>query len=1184
MLEDRRSPFSTQRFIRYHPGTDAANCQKVHLADIDGNGKPEIIIIRSDFSKAGHAGAIAVYDLDLKMRATSRWNGMATDVVAADIDGDGINEIIVTGKMMDSTAFIKIYRYDEYYRGNLQLLSQNPWKTPKEVFGIATDVCVFALDNDSRMKIAVLTIVEGSDENAGYGQIRIYGADMQLESIAKWTPPGGNILRTGHNMATADIDDDGYDELIAIASFQSNGVQKTDLRVFDHHLLTKRKRELVADMALSETRMSIGDIDGDGKMEIVVSGNKVDTVSECAISQLLVFDSKLNLKNRTSWKTFRHSWVWDFQIADVDGDGKQEIIAYGGTSMSGRDQEDANIMGEVRLFNGSDLTPKDMFIWQSRIGEDTRPSRGFVLKDDGQVRLIVTTSRWSRSQKTPELEMRILGYKPITGAMSQYSEFIKAYSERDVEALKAFAQPEDGIFAFIALEALSVYEDDAAIKAVGQFLKTRNRPLFLHTVELLRGIWSDRAIDSLRAVGFTTIDDWAVIGPFDNVNNGGFDTKYPPEQEIDLNAFYAGKDKIVRWGKVEKSKPDIKADVYIDLAQFHFEAFERTGIELNWNSWRTEAVMYALTNVLSPAKMKAQLRIGKTDGIKVWLDGDLKYGSYMAGKAVVDHGIAPVSLAKGRNRVLLKIANYKTEGWGFFLRVTDDEGRPIPDLSYEPPATQHVHNQMLTVGQLLPLLDHQDKCMRYLAASQLALSGDKRGNESLAALLQAGHMDMRAKAALVMVLARDRRGLNPLVKLAQNQDYLFQINAGYALERFGDNRSEQFSISDLKDRQGKEISDLELESKEDGFYISLMFSGEKAAHANVGTNRRLHLGDNVFARYARILSFGIREPKYRGSGMGSIVLKRACDIMAEMGHSCSVLSTGTRLIAHRLYCGNGYVDRRFPWEYVKELKGNHTVAKSGEVKIRDYSDADAAAMNSLRKEYGLNTVGPASWLPRSDFDPSIKIAENAGRVLGYTDVYLDPFESVASVRLLYVNESFCNEQAAARALLSAIHRYAMAEGKEKIIFRDPPLHYRDILLESGYRIDPDCIRYGWVNMLKIIDLVGFLRDISHLLHLRLEKSRHAGWCGSIGIKGAQLEAALAVDSNGNMNVENKAKSADILISTDDAVITNLVSGGGNIWEVYRQGRLGVNPIFNERIRGLIEALFPSMRLRQGYWW
>lgn len=1172
--------FSAESSTRYSSDFDVVDCKKIHLADIDGDGQQEIIIPRSCSSNGRDMAEIAVYDLDLNLKASDSWNGTARDVVVSDIDRDGVAEIVAAGSIGKSAPMIRIYRYNESYSGNLELSSQKCWQSPDDPISSARSVQI--VEGDERSEIAVITIVEEHDEDTGYAQLRLYDADMQLSKTARWTPTGDSVVKDGHCIEEADIDGDGHSELLALISFQDKGIQKAELRVFDHNLVLKQKCEALAHEAISSARMVTGDIDGDGEDEIVLAGGAHTEVSQGAISQLIILDGNLNLKSRTAWKTFRHSWVWDLQIADIDGDGKPEIITYGGTSMIGTDQQNARMMGEIYVWDGKDLAIKDMLIWQSRPGEDTRSSCGFAFEDTDRTGFVIATSRWPTESRAPELEIRKLSYAHAAGAMERYLDFINACNEKRAETLKPYALPQDVAFAPLALEALAVCGGREAAKVISPLLYTPQEPLFLRAVQLLRNMGAD-AIDELRGIGFSVPDDWIIISPFDNTDNRGFDTQYPPEVEVDLSKFYAGKGRIIRWGKIDY---DHEQNGYINLGHAYFDSLERTGIGLPWNQYNTRAVAYLFTYIHCPADMEAQIRIGSADGIKVWLGDELIHSADLVRNALLDQDTIPVTLEEGKNKVLVKVTNHETNGWGMYFRVTDTQGRPIPGLRYERPEVSHIHNQMLTYEQLLLLLDTQDQNLRCLAATQLASSGDRRGNESLAVLLQADDTSSRARAALALTLAGDDRGVEPLARLAPDQGYPFQISAGYALKRIGNTLSEQFSIDNLQDDTGKKVVKIKVADKEDGFRLSLVLNGNETAHVAVSTNMRFYLGDNISASCASIHGFGIPNPQYRGMGLGGAALRKACRVIDEMGHSCSVVTTGTVLAAHRIYCGSGYVDRRFPWGYEKQLEENDTDEKEERIKAREYTDADESEIRELIEQYRRNTVSFGDWSPRSEFGSWTRVAEDEGKAIGYADVSFEPFDSTARIGIMHIDKEYKDELAAVRVLLSHTQKYALAEGRKAISFGDPPVRYRDILLNMGYNINPTwMIDYGWVNMFRVVDLTRLLREIAELLKLRLQRSPSAEWRGSIGVRGSRLKSTLDVGRNGNIVVEDGAsESADITIIADDSLITSLVSGNVDVWESYRQHTLTVKPIFNEPIRRLIESLFPILPHRQGGWW
>src|SRR5438105_2214795 len=55
-------------------------------------------------------------------------------------------------------------------------------------------------------------------------------------------------------------------------------------------------------------------------------------------------------------------------------------------------------------------------------------------------------------------------------------------------------------------------------------------------------------VASLKASGLPTLEGkWHYIGPFDNTDNLGIDTPYPPEKEFDLAKKYEGKSGKVGW-------------------------------------------------------------------------------------------------------------------------------------------------------------------------------------------------------------------------------------------------------------------------------------------------------------------------------------------------------------------------------------------------------------------------------------------------------------------------------------------------------------------------------------------------------------------------------------------------------------------------------------------------------------
>jgi len=171
-----------------------------------------------------------------------------------------------------------------------------------------------------------------------------------------------------------------------------------------------------------------------------------------------------------------------------------------------------------------------------------------------------------------------------------------------------------------------------------------------------------QANQEVKKLGMVT--DWLIIGPFDNTGKSGFKKIYPPEEVINLQKIYTGKDSIqIKWFQPKKT----------NLSGFiNFDAF------LYPNNW---SVGYALTYIYSPKERVVMFKVGADDTVKIWLNDQVVIEQDIYRKAVIDQEVVPVWLGEGWNKILVKVCE-KEESWGFNFRITDLEGEPIEDLEY----------------------------------------------------------------------------------------------------------------------------------------------------------------------------------------------------------------------------------------------------------------------------------------------------------------------------------------------------------------------------------------------------------------------------------------------------------------------------------------------------------------------
>jgi hypothetical protein len=170
-------------------------------------------------------------------------------------------------------------------------------------------------------------------------------------------------------------------------------------------------------------------------------------------------------------------------------------------------------------------------------------------------------------------------------------------------------------------------------------------------------------VDLPRHFGF--LMKWHVIGPFDNTERAGFDTVFPPEKEIRLDAEYDGKGGKVKWQPFESADEYGKLDFNKPLGM------------------QKEVTAYAVTTFNSPSECDAELRLGCKNAWKVWLNGELLFGrdEYHRGQQMDQYKLK-CRLRKGENTVLVKACQNEqkeqwTVEWEFQLRVCDSTGTAI---------------------------------------------------------------------------------------------------------------------------------------------------------------------------------------------------------------------------------------------------------------------------------------------------------------------------------------------------------------------------------------------------------------------------------------------------------------------------------------------------------------------------
>jgi tetratricopeptide (TPR) repeat protein len=211
---------------------------------------------------------------------------------------------------------------------------------------------------------------------------------------------------------------------------------------------------------------------------------------------------------------------------------------------------------------------------------------------------------------------------------------------------------------------------------------------FLADVERARGK-TVRAKELVADLGF--VQDWYVVGSFDNEGKGGCDTDFGPEAASDLRASYPAAGREVGWRRPNAKSADGAVDLSVALRPSN------------------EAVGYALTFLQASEESKATLSVGASGAFRLWVNNVKVLTSDRYNGPHPDQRIVEVKLRRGLNRVLLKVCQASGQ-YGFALRAVGPRG-PVTVVLPEtvPPLEKGVAPQPVVLPTLAETLERQVK-------------------------------------------------------------------------------------------------------------------------------------------------------------------------------------------------------------------------------------------------------------------------------------------------------------------------------------------------------------------------------------------------------------------------------------------------------------------------------------------
>lgn len=300
---------------------------RVQSGDLNGDGRSELTTWDSE-SK----------EVVVKTYADGQWKQLAAHTLedfpslmkVADLDGDGKGELIIgeglrgynpkTGPQTD--IHLRIYRP----------LARDGW-TPEEVFHQAserpefTSLEVVDMDGDRQPEILFAYFAEKYQVDIRVAR-RTKGA-WQIEELPRvrmgMHVVAGDVLRNGRKMILVGRP---YGEAVTALgdAFLMDGAARIDLPVFR-----------------GVSSAAVGDVDGDRRLEVVVADGWHADYGKIARARLAIIK---RVAGKWDYQLIEdvpeHTRISQILLADLDGDGKAEIIAHG--------ERRGSLGGDVRIY------------------------------------------------------------------------------------------------------------------------------------------------------------------------------------------------------------------------------------------------------------------------------------------------------------------------------------------------------------------------------------------------------------------------------------------------------------------------------------------------------------------------------------------------------------------------------------------------------------------------------------------------------------------------------------------------------------------------------------------------------------------------------------------------------------------------------------------------------------------
>ena len=290
---------------------------QVAVVDLDGDGKPDLVI------PDAYAGDISIYQnissngtlvfaprLVLPMIKGTYSNPW--QVAVADVDGDGKPDIIA---LNSDSGLISIFRNVS----SPGILTTNSFAPRIDILAATgtQDLAVRDLNGDGRPDIVTA--------NGNNNSISIFPNQSTIGNISFAAPVNLAVSSFASDVAIADLDGDGNPDLVVLLMNNSSVSVFRNLGLGGTITTNSFAPQVIFPSAPNGRFLSIGDMDGDGKPDIVTANWTTETIS---VLRNLTSGPGITTNSFAPPVNFATGgWANNVTLGDLAGIGKLDIVA-----------------------------------------------------------------------------------------------------------------------------------------------------------------------------------------------------------------------------------------------------------------------------------------------------------------------------------------------------------------------------------------------------------------------------------------------------------------------------------------------------------------------------------------------------------------------------------------------------------------------------------------------------------------------------------------------------------------------------------------------------------------------------------------------------------------------------------------------------------------------------------------